>query len=114
MLNFKFKIVTLVLGMVFAFFSFTALADDPADTTTTTTVVEKHTIITPAPKAVCTAVAGHWEGSVWVDTHNVCRYENRSEGAAWVDTYWSCTVYDANGNCTSWALVPGHWEKTIE
>ena len=81
---------------------------------TTTTVVEKRTVITPAPKGACSTVAGHWEGDIWVDTHNVCKYENRTEGVAWVSDYWSCTAADADGNCTAWTLVPGHWVKTLE
>jgi hypothetical protein len=81
---------------------------------TTTTVVEKHVIISPAPKGVCTSIAGHWEGNIWIDRHEVCKYENRTEGVAWVNDYWSCTVATANGTCTSWVLVPGHWEKTLE
>lgn len=80
--------------------------------TTTTTVVERHVITTPEPKAVCTAVAGHWEGNVWVGTHNECNYENRTEGATWVNDYWSCTDASADGTCNAWALVPGHWVTT--
>lgn len=76
---------------------------------TTTTVVEKHIIVTPAPKGVCTSVAGHWEGNVWVDTHEECKYEKRSEGVTWINDYWSCTVATADGTCTTWVLVPGHW-----
>jgi hypothetical protein len=77
---------------------------------TTTTVVEKHVIISPAPKGVCTSVAGHWEGAVWVETHDVCKYENRTEGVAWVNEYWSCTAATNDGTCTTWAFVPGHWQ----
>jgi hypothetical protein len=80
--------------------------------TTTTTVVEKSTIVTPAPKAICTSVAAHWEGNVWVATHDVCKYENRPEGAAWVSDYWTCTEATASGSCTTWTLVPGHWIAT--
>jgi hypothetical protein len=90
-----------------------AQAQDIPTTTTTTTTVERHMIITPAPQAVCTAVAAHWEGDIWVNTHNVCRYTDRSEGAAWIDAYWTCTQSDLDGNCTSWALVPGRWVNTL-
>ncbi|MEO8402481.1 MAG: hypothetical protein ABI597_11940 [Gammaproteobacteria bacterium] len=81
---------------------------------TTTTIVEKRAIITPAPVSTCTTVEGHWEGTVWINTHQVCKYENRAEGVAWINDYWSCTTYTSDGNCTSWALVPGHWVKTLE
>lgn len=85
-----------------------------AQTTTTTTVVEKHAIVTPAPKAECTSVAGHWEGTTWVETHDVCKYVNRTEGAAWINDYWSCVAATDDGTCSNWVLVPGHWVKTIE
>lgn len=81
---------------------------------TTTPVVEKHVIISPAPKAVCSSIAGHWEGNTWVDTHDVCKYENRPEGAAWINDYWSCTAATDDGTCTTWTLTPGHWVKTLE
>ena len=91
-------------------FPFAVQADDTA---TTTTVVERHVIITPAPQSSCSSVAGHWEGDIWVDTHNVCRYENRTEGVAWVAEYWSCTKATADGTCAAWVLVPGHWVSTL-
>jgi hypothetical protein len=100
---------SIAVGIFFIFGSFCA----QADSTTTTTVVEKRVIVTPAPKAVCSTVAGHWDGDVWVDTHNICKYENRAEGVAWIADYWSCTAYTADGNCNSWVLVPGHWVKTL-
>lgn len=81
---------------------------------TETTVVEKKVIITPSPQATCTTIDGHWEGNAWVSKHDVCKYENRTEGVAWVQDYWSCTVYKADGTCTSWELVPGHWVKTLQ
>ena len=105
------KVLFLAIALLFSVLSFSVQAQD---TTTTTTVVEKHVIISPAPKAVCSSVAGHWEGNVWVDTHDICKYENRTEGVAWVNDYWSCTASDADGNCTAWTLVPGHWVKTLE
>jgi hypothetical protein len=79
-------------------------------TVTTTPVVEKYVIVSPAPKGVCTTINGHWEGAAWVATHEVCKYENRTEGVNWVGEYWSCTASTADGNCTTWVLVPGHWE----
>ena len=85
-----------------------------AQAQSTTTVVEKHVIVSPAPKATCFSVAGHWENNVWVDTHDVCKYENRVEGVAWINPYWSCTAATADGSCTSWELVQGHWVKTLE
>ncbi|OAI48829.1 hypothetical protein AYO45_00715 [Gammaproteobacteria bacterium SCGC AG-212-F23] len=109
---FHFRLPVLGACLLSAFISFGVQAEET--TTTTTTVVEKHAIITPAPKAVCTSVAGHWEGSIWIDTHNVCKYENRTEGAAWIADYWSCTTANADGSCVSWTLVPGHWVKTLE
>ena len=81
---------------------------------TTTTVIEKHVIITPPPTAVCATIAGHWEGNIWVDKHDVCKYENRAEGVAWINPYWSCVAFTDDGSCTNWAWVPGHWEKTAE
>lgn len=88
-------------------------AQDSPDTTTTTTTVERHVIITPAPQADCTSVAPHWDGDIWVDAHNVCRYTGRPEGAAWVADYWSCTQANPDGTCSSWSLVPGHWVNTL-
>ena len=85
-----------------------------AEEVTTNTVVEKRVIVSPAPKAVCSSVAGHWEGNIWVDTHSICKYENRVEGVAWIESYWSCTVAAADGTCTTWELVPGHWVKTLQ
>jgi len=105
MLHFRLSVIG--VGLLSLFTSFAIQAQE-----TTTTVVEKHVIISPAPKAICTSVAGHWEGSVWVDTHDVCKYENRTEGAAWVNDYWSCTASNPDGTCTSWTLVPGHWVTT--
>jgi len=89
-----------------------SLSVQAQDTTTTTTVVEKRTIITPAPTAVCTPVAAHWEDNVWVEAHNVCKYENRKEGTTWISDYWSCTDATPDGTCKSWVLVPGHWAST--
>ena len=80
---------------------------------TTTTVVEKRVIVTPAPKSVkCTTVTGHWEGEIWIDAQTVCTYENRAEGVAWVQDYWACTVFTADGKCSTWEYRPGHWVKT--
>lgn len=76
----------------------------------TTPVVEKYVIVSPTPKGVCTTVAAHWSGNVWVAAHEECKYENRTEGVTWVNDYWSCTASTSDGNCTTWALVPGHWE----
>ena len=79
----------------------------------TTTVVEKHVVITPSPKSTkCTTVTAHWEGDVWVDDQTVCTYENRPEGAAWIQDYWACTAYTATGDCSAWEFKPGHWVKT--
>lgn len=110
MRSFKFNLITLMLGTLLSFISFAVQADDLV----TTTTVERHVVTTPAPKPVCASVPGHWEGNVWVDIHNVCRYTDRTEGAAWVESYWSCTDADANGTCTAWVLVPGHWVKTLQ
>lgn len=99
----RFSLSILTIGLLATFISSAVYAQE------TTTIVEKKTIITPEPKGVCTSVAAHWEGDVWVGTHDVCTYENRTEGAAWVNDYWSCTVATADGNCTTWTLVPGHW-----
>jgi len=82
--------------------------------TTTTTVIERHVIESPAPKGTCTTIAAHWEGKEWRDSYTLCKYENRKEGVAWVSDYWSCTQYTADGQCTTWALVPGHWVSTLE
>ncbi len=80
----------------------------------TTTVVEKRVIVTPVPKAICTTVEGRWQGSTWIASHEVCKYENRKEGAAWVNSYWSCTEATADGTCSNWTLVPGYWVQTLE
>ncbi|MHB1949302.1 MAG: hypothetical protein ACYCQI_14440 [Gammaproteobacteria bacterium] len=98
--------------LLVCFFSLFFCMNVQADTTTT--VVEKRTIVTPAPTGNCTSVAAHWDGNTWVAAHDVCRYENRTEGAAWVQDYWSCTDATPDGTCTNWALVPGHWVKTLE
>ena len=82
--------------------------------TTQTTVVEKRVIQTPAPKGTCTTIAAHWEGNEWRDTYTLCKYENRKEGVAWVSDYWSCNQYTADGQCTTWTLVPGHWVSTLQ
>ena len=104
----RFVLSSIAMGFLIALAPLSAQAQ-----TTTETIVEKHVIITPSPKAICTAVVGHWEGDTWVDAHNVCKYENRAEGIAWISDYWSCTTYTADGTCTAWALVPGHWVKTL-
>jgi len=98
-----------IIGICLLLGSFNALAQ----TTTTTTVVEKH-IVTPAPKGTCTTVAAHFEGDVWQDSYTICKYENRQEGVAWVSEYWSCTASTSDGTCTTWALVPGHWISTLQ
>lgn len=104
------RFILAVIGTGFiSLFSLSVQADE-----TTTTVVEKRTIVSPAPKAICTPVAGRWEGNIWIDAHQVCKYEGRSEGVAWVNDYWSCTVATADGTCTSWVLNPGHWVKTLD
>lgn len=104
----RFRLPVLGACLLSLLIPFSAQAD------TTTTVVEKRVIVTPAPKATCSSVAGHWEGNTWVDTHNICKYENRTEGAAWIDAYWSCVAATSDGTCTTWDLVPGHWVKTLE
>jgi hypothetical protein len=109
MLRLRFTLSAVITGFLLSLFSLSAQAQD----TTTTTVVEKRVIVTPAPKPVCTAVQAHWDGDVWVEAHNVCKYENRAEGVAWVSEYWSCTAASADGTCSTWTLVPGHWVKTL-
>jgi hypothetical protein len=109
----RFRLGLLILGVGFLSL-FISIGAQAAETSSTTTTIVERQIITPAPKAVCKSIAGHWEGNVWVDVHNVCRYENRTEGAAWIDSYWSCLVADAAGTCTNWQLVAGHWVKTLE
>lgn len=104
------RLLTVAIGLLSLLVPFCVQAEE----TVTTTVVEKNTIVSPTPKATCSAVAGHWEGNVWIATHDVCKYENRVEGVAWVSDYWSCTEATADGTCTSWTLVPGHWVKTLE
>src|SRR5688572_13771041 len=104
-----FRLWIFVISLVSLFFSFNIQAQEA-----TTTVVEKRLIISPTPKATCNSIAGHWEGNVWINTHDVCKYENRVEGIAWVNDYWSCTAATEDGNCTNWVLVPGHWVKTLE
>jgi len=104
--------LSLLLVSILSLFIYTgAFAED---TTTTTTVVEKHTIVSPAPKsAKCTTVNGHWEDNIWVDAQTVCTYENRAEGVAWIQDYWACTVFTSDGSCTNWEYRPGHWVKTL-
>lgn len=92
------------------------LISEAQSTTTTTTsqvTVAKPAIITPVPKAECTQIAAHWEGSTWVEAHDICKYTNRTEGVAWVSSYWTCTEATADGSCTSWSLVPGRWITTL-
>lgn len=101
MLHFR-LLTALSIGLLCSFISFGLQAE-------TTTVIEKRVIVTPAPKGACTSIAGHWEGSVWIDTHDVCTYENRTEGSTWINEYWSCTASNEDGTCTAWTLVPGHW-----
>ncbi len=102
MLRFRFDLTVVAVSLLSALLSFSVQAQETA-------------IISPAPKATCTSVPGHWDGAVWVTTHDVCKYENRIEGVAWVNDYWSCTAATADGtNCTTWVLVPGHWVKTLE
>jgi len=108
----KYRWLPILTACSLAIIPFAAQAQDDT-TTTATTTVEKYVIVTPAPKAVCTSVDAHWEGNTWVDTHNVCKYTNRTEGVAWVDAYWSCTQSSDDGTCTTWALVPGHWVSTL-
>lgn len=101
------RIIFIVAALIFSINTF-------ADTTTTTTVVEKHTILTPVPKSVnCTTIPAHWEGNVWIYTQNACIYENRQEGVAWIQDYWACTTYTMDGNCSAWEYRPGHWVKTL-
>jgi len=104
-----FRLSIFIVGLLSLLFSLGVKAQETA-----TTVVEKRVIVSPAPKAVCSTVAGHWEGNIWINTHDVCKYENRAEGVAWVNDYWSCTEAAADGTCTTWVLVPGHWVKTLE
>lgn len=105
----RFRLSVFAISLLSLFFSFGVQAQEA-----TTTVVERGVIITPAPKAVCASVAGHWEGNIWIEKHDICKYENRTEGVAWVNDYWSCTVANPDGTCVTWALVPGHWVKTTE
>lgn len=105
---------SLVIGLLSLFINVSSFAQGTGDTTTTTTTVEKHTIVNPAPQSSkCTTVKGHWEGDVWVDTQTVCTYENRAEGVAWIQDYWACTAFTGDGNCTNWEYRPGHWVKTL-
>jgi len=103
----RYRVLSLVVGLL-SLISFNVQAE-----ATTTTIVEKRVIVTPAPKAVCSTVAGHWKNNVWVDAHNICKYDNRTEGVAWVSDYWSCTEA-VDDKCTAWSLIPGHWVKTLE
>jgi hypothetical protein len=81
----------------------------------TAVVVQKNVIVTPAPKALtCTTVAAHWEDNVWVAEQSVCKYEGRAEGVEWVQDYWACTVFTADGQCTTWDFRPGHWVQQIK
>jgi hypothetical protein len=101
-------LIALILSLSALFFYTSAQAD------TTTTVVERHVVITPAPKSTkCTTVNGHWDGDVWLDAQTVCTYSDRAEGAAWVQDYWACTAATADGSCTSWQYRPGHWVQTM-
>lgn len=99
------KAQVVAVALLSLFVSFAVQAQE-----TTTTVVEKRTIVTPPPKSVsCTTVAAHWEDGIWVAEQTVCKYEGRSEGVEWVQDYWACTVFTADGNCTTWEFRPGHW-----
>ncbi len=80
----------------------------------TTTEQKRVIITTPTPKATCKTVEGHWQGSSWIASHDVCKYENRKEGVSWVNSYWSCTDAGTDGTCTNWTLVPGYWTQTFE
>lgn len=99
------RLCILSLGLLSAI-SFGAQAQEP-----TTQVVEKYVIVSPAPQGSCTTVNAHWEGGVWVATHEVCKYENRPEGSVWVSDAWSCTNSSPDGTCGTWVKTPGHWEK---
>lgn len=103
----RLKCSFLALGLVSAFISFGVHAQE-------TTVIEKKVIVSPTPKGVCTTVEGHWQGNIWIAAHDVCKYENRVEGTAWINDYWSCTAATADGTCTNWVFVPGHWVKTLQ
>ena len=105
---------SLLVSLIASLFLFLNCTTSQAQTTNTTTVVEKRVIVSPAPKSTkCTTINAHWEGDVWFDTQTVCTYENRVEGIAWVQDYWACTSADATGNCTAWEYKPGHWVKTL-
>lgn len=108
MLHFRSCLLIFLSGLLFLSVYTAAQADDM---NTNTVVVEKKVIVTPAPAATCTSVAGHWEGNTWVYSHNVCKYENRTEGSIWIDSYWSCTAA-SDTTCTAWTLVPGHWSAS--
>lgn len=105
----RFRLSVIAISLLPSLLSFNVQAKEVK-----TTVIEKHVIVSPAPKAVCTPVAGHWESGVWINKHDICKYEGRTEGVAWVSDYWSCTEANADGTCITWVLVPGYWVKTIE
>jgi hypothetical protein len=102
-----FKLIA--LGLLSAFISIGAQAQTMA-----TTDAGKRVMISPTPQGNCKTVEGHWQGTTWIATHEVCKYENRKEGVAWVNSYWSCIDAGTDGTCTNWTLVPGAWVQTAE
>lgn len=103
----------IILSFIFiSFFSVFVCTGSQAQETV---VVEKHEIISPAPKSSnCTTVPAHWEGNVWIDTQTVCSYTNRTEGVAWIQDYWACTAFNTTtSECTAWEYRPGHWVSTL-
>lgn len=74
---------------------------------------EKSSVHSSPPKGVCSSVASHWEGNIWADTYDVCKYEHRAEGVAWINNHWTCTAITGDGYCSNWEMVPGHWVKTL-
>lgn len=91
----------------------------------TETVIEKQVVITnvPAAKEVvvtpsgavrCFTVKEGWSGNEWIPEHQICQYKDSPEGLAWVASYWKCSAATADGACTKWDWIPGHWVKTFE
>ncbi len=118
MLQYRFKLITILAGLLFSLLCI----NTQAQTVTTTYIIQtpapvaKEVIVAPQGYTRCVMTKARWNNYEWIPSHRVCTYTNSPkhasyQGTAWVEGYWACTKH-RQGMCSRWKWRRGHWVKT--
>lgn len=117
MLQYRFKLITILAGLLFSLVSINTQAQPVGNYIIETPApAAREVIVVPQGYSHCYMTKARWHNYEWIPSHQVCKYTNSPkhmhyQGAAWVNGHWVC-IRHRQGMCSRWKWRREHWVKT--